>query len=245
MITQPLGPFVALGSAFDVVAPDRDRDALWSMLEPLSAPGAVPRRTFSSEPSGGVDLLFWKITSWAVAQSPRTVVHAAAALAPQGAVLLPGPSGSGKTTLVGTLVRRGLAYLTDEAAGIEPDGRIGSFPKWLSLDPPSCRVFDVEASGDRETHLSPRALGALASEPAPVVLVVAPTYRSGASTELRALTGAEGVMLLLANAFNGDKLGADAVTAVVSALAPARCYALSYSDAVAASEVIEELLSHE
>ena len=248
--TAPLGPFAALGSPFDITGDGIEAAMLWPILEPLHAPGASPVTTFSADrSSGGIDRLLWEITRWGIDRSTQTVVHAAAAVADSGAMVLPGASGSGKSTLVGMLVRRGLAYLTDEAVQIDADGLVAPFPKWLSLDAASCRVLGVApsspASPAGETHVPPRTLGPVAHAPAPVAMVVAPTFSAGAATELTTLTVAEGVMLLLANSFNADRLGADAISAAVDALRQARCYTLRYGDVVAACETIERLLSGE
>ena len=65
----------------------------------------------------------WHVNSHAMqAATDRLVIHSGAAVSPRGgAVLLPGPSGSGKTGLVAGLVRAGFGYLSDEAAGIDPE----------------------------------------------------------------------------------------------------------------------------
>ena len=71
----------------------------------------------------------------AVASRPdQLVLHAGAVSLGGFGLLLPGPSGAGKSTLTAALVSGGFAYLSDEAAAIDPASlEIEPYPKPLSL----------------------------------------------------------------------------------------------------------------
>jgi len=120
---------------------------------------------------------------------------------------------SGKTTLVAALVHRGLGYLTDEAAAINPTT--------LAIDPFPSRSRSSSARGtrsntcvpsstrgsrifaDEQWHVVPEAIrpAAIASA-APARLVVSPRYVAAADTRWNAPSRAEGVMLLRRDSFN-------------------------------------------
>lgn len=116
----------------------------------------------------------------AVAELARgwVFVHSAVVGFADAAVLLPGPSGSGKSTLTLALLRAGATCYSDEFAVLDPRGRVHPF---------------VRASTGPHRVTVPR-------KPLPVGLVVATTYRAGASWTPRTLSRAEALLALLANA---------------------------------------------
>jgi hypothetical protein len=160
------------------------------------------------------DRLIWTINRQVIdSNRDRLLFHAGAVShADQGVVLLPAPSGSGKSTLTLGLLRRGLAYLTDEAAAVDGDLRVHGFAKPLSIDrgawdvladlqptlPEPVETLMSEQWQIAATHVSrvePR--GCLAA-------VVLPTYRPGAPTTLRQLTPIEALDLARRSVFGPD-----------------------------------------
>lgn len=65
-------------------------------------------------------------------------VHAACALVGKGAIMLPGETHAGKSTVVGSMVKHGAKYCSDELAEITPTG-VGTYPKPLYLRPPGAK----------------------------------------------------------------------------------------------------------
>jgi hypothetical protein len=179
------------------------------------------------------------------------LVHAGAVVTPGGdALLLPAPSGSGKTTLVAGLVRGGFAYLSDEAAAIDPvTGTVHPYPKPLSMKIPPEELFPdlVETNGRRELvpnlwllraeDLRPHALG----RPADIRFVVAPRYRAGASTDLVPISRASGLVELGHNALNLALYRSRAITLLARVISRTRCYRLDYGDLDEAIRAIERL----
>ncbi|MDQ1466201.1 MAG: hypothetical protein QOH10_616, partial [Actinomycetota bacterium] len=88
--------------------------------------------------------LLWHINRAVVAESDRyLLLHAAAGASNGSAILFPAPMDSGKTTLIAGLLRRGLGYLTDEAAAIDPATLdVDPYPKPLSIELGSWKLFN-------------------------------------------------------------------------------------------------------
>lgn len=93
------------------------------------------------------------------------LLHACALADPAtgATVVLVAPSGTGKTTAARTLGRR-WAYLTDETAAIDPEGRLTPYPKPLSL------LVDGRRPKDQ---VSPSDLELLPAVPEPYLAAVA------------------------------------------------------------------------
>lgn len=160
----------------------------------------------------------------------RCAFHAAAAAGPEGAVLVAGASWAGKSTLATALVAQGLAYLTDDTALVDDEGRVLPFPRRIGLRPGTLAL--VEAPPDRfervgydlDDHapieyLVPRAT---ADAPTPV-RVLAFLERAGAALACRDLSAAEATARLVAHALQRDDPARDLRRASrVVARAPAR-----------------------
>jgi hypothetical protein len=165
-----------------------------------------------------VEHVLWHINRMAVLSSPPgTVLHAAAAAAPSGAVLLPAVGNAGKSTVVTGLVRAGLDYLSDEAVQYLPDGRVRPFPKAISLDRGSWPLFPELAPTDDPAglhalrwqippdHVRPGSIG----DTAVVRWIVSPAYQPGASARLEPLMPEEAFTILLEQSFHvGTATGA-------------------------------------
>lgn len=196
--------------------------------------------------------LLWTLNRQAVACSPRHVrVHAAAAEHHGAAILLPGAPGAGKTTLVAGLVARGLGYLGDEVAAIDPRTLcVRAYPKPLTvkagsqallahLEPPDALAELVPGTW----HVDPRRIrhDAVGSA-APARWVIAPEYRRGAATELVPITAGEAVVLLARHAFELPDLGRHGLAALAAVAMGSSCHRLVMGDLDAASDLVQGLL---
>jgi hypothetical protein len=122
----------------------------------------------------------------------RLVVSAAVVAHEGRAVLLPGPSMVGKTTLTVELVRAGAAYYADDWALLDRKGLVHPFPTLLYIK--NKEKVSVESLG-----------GVRGDRPIKVGVIASITYRPGARWDPRRLTQAEGMMLLLRNAYGMDE----------------------------------------
>jgi hypothetical protein len=184
----------------------------------------------------------------------RVLVHAAAVAHEGRAVLLSAPSGSGKTTLSLGLVERGLGYLTDEAAALDPATLlVHPFPKALSVE--------VGAQPFLERH-RPTAVGAVAdylhgqwqvppssirasavSGAARPAWVVIPPSGAGSETALVPLSRAEALSLLLEQTLNLHVHGRAGFEALAEAVRGCRCFRLVMGDHDSACDAILAMLA--
>ena len=138
----------------------------------------------------------------------HVVLHAAAAVWGDRAVVLPAPMESGKTTTVTGLLLAGFGYLTDEAAAVcMADLHVEPFAKSLSVDDGSWPVlselrqhdaggmptqWQIPVSSLPSTRLAARTR---------VGTLVLPRYIAGSTTALEPVSRAEAVMDLCASTF--------------------------------------------
>ena len=191
-----------------------------------------------------VEHLMWRVNRHVVESSGRyLLLHAAAAQLDDAGVILPAASGSGKTTLVAGLVRAGLSYITDEAAALDPvSGLLEPYPKALAVEAGSWDVLsDIEPAGLAERAIALSTTTQWLVEPTSIRsdaigtpcrarLVIGPMYEPGAATELRPISRAEGVALLVENSFNFAQHGRQGLHLLVDAVRHADCYRLRFSD---------------
>jgi hypothetical protein len=177
------------------------------------------------------------------------VLHAAAAVAGDRAVVLPGAMGAGKSTLVAGLVQAGAGYLTDEAAAIEPGtGRVRPYPKPISLGRPPAALAPVAwgpppaAAGYLgpdlvvpATAIGPGRLGRAAA----AALVVLPTYTPDVGPTCERLAPADALAAVAAHAFHLDRPGM--LAALAAWLEPLPCYRLECGDLDAAVRTVLDL----
>jgi hypothetical protein len=185
-----------------------------------------------------LDFVLADITVQAVERMEAHVaLHAAAAAWDRRGIIFPGPPDAGKTTLVAGLTRVGFAYLSDEAALIDPvTGLLHPFPRALAMDGNSVDTIpglrrklppDHDQFMRFRYHLAPDDLrpGAV-GRPCRVHYVIAPKYESGSDTTLTRMSRAEALMVLAENSFNFTRFGALAVDSLRDALEGVRCYRL-------------------
>ena len=187
--------------------------------------------------------LVWAINRQVIDGSVQQhlLLHASAAADAAGqGVLLPAPMESGKTTLVTGLLDRGLHYLTDEAAIVEPDLTVRGFTKPLSVDhgawelfghhtpelptnlaPYMAQQWQVPAQGITEVAASGR-----------LALVVFPNYCPGAPTRLTRLTAVGALNHARASTFAPDErpLSATKVGELAAIVTEVPCYSLRSGD---------------
>lgn len=166
---------------------------------------------------GVLATLLWDVNQRAVASATDDVVLHAGAVVDQrgGAVVLPAAMEAGKTTLVTALVRAGLGYLSDELAALGGDGRVvRPYPKALSLDPGSWRLFPELAPAEDRRSMSPHQWlvtpdqvrpGAVHPTTTTLSLLVFPEHEPGSRTELHALTPVQALHRLASCVFGFDE----------------------------------------
>ena len=185
-----------------------------------------------------LDFVLADVTIQAVERmEDHVALHAAAAAWDRRGIIFPGAPDSGKTTLVAGLTQVGFAYLSDEAALIDPrTGLLHPFPRALAMDAQSVDAIpglrgklppDHDQFMRFRYHVAPDDLrpGAV-GRPCHVQYVIAPKYEAGSDTALEQMSRAEALMTLAENSFNFVRFGARAVDSLRGALEGVRCYRL-------------------
>jgi hypothetical protein len=213
--------------------------------------GTVAHR--SRHAGSAIDWILWKASAEALARIDDLILIHAGAVAWRGrAVLLPAPPDSGKTTLAAALTAAGFAYLSDEAAPIDPfSRRVVPFPRALWLESASVEALDrFLANGEGErvrrngtSHVAPGDLRrGRVGAPVRIRHIVFPRYTEGARTELIPLSRAEGVVEIGRNAFNLDTFGSQGIDVLASVVRGADVHRLSVGDLGTAVEAISALV---
>jgi hypothetical protein len=273
--TYLAGPFAALGHTFTVTTFDvelhrylaaafaglataarpehrydlSERPSAEGPIYELRRDGIAVHRTHRPETTIGA--LSWNINR-AAFQSRRdlVLVHAAVASRDGQALLLPAVMEAGKTTLVAGLVRRGLGYLSDEMAAVEPGTlTVHPYAKPLSVDAGSWTVLPSLAPLVGETvapytqlqwqvgaqTIRPDALAG----PATPRWIIAPRYEPGAPTRVERVRPAEMVLLLAQQAF---ALDADVLRTIAELVKATSCHRLVSGDLASACDAVLQLL---
>lgn len=119
----------------------------------------------------------------------RVFLHAGVVGWKGKAIIFPAVSFSGKSTLTAELVRNGAEYYSDEYAVLEKDGRVGPFPRHLSM-----RYFGAT----REKDLAPDELGGpVGVKPIPVGMVLLTAFSKGAVWQPEFLSAGSGIMEMI------------------------------------------------
>jgi hypothetical protein len=157
------------------------------------------------DPGRIIDHLVRQVSSASLANAPSEclLVHAGVCASPSGgAVLLTGESGSGKTTIVAALVQEGYAYLSDEAAVLEPGSLlVHPWPRPFDFKPGAeamDRFRDLLGEyGGLTCHVPADRVrkGAVGSR-APVRVIIEYRYQPDSPTRAQSLSRAEAVAVL-------------------------------------------------
>lgn len=168
--------------------------------------------------------------------------HAAAVGNDQGALMMPGNWGHGKSTLSVAMAGRGWAYLSDDLVPLDrSSAALLPFPAMPAVR----RKQHSPIARDRLCEV-PKDIVALPSDSLahdrrPISSLVFPSYAGNGCTELTACPPASTVVELLRNCLNFSVHGGAAVSYLCRLLAPLQAYRLSYSDAEAACDLLENL----
>jgi hypothetical protein len=198
--------------------------------------------------------LMWAVNRQVIDLSDRNLLlHAAAAADADGrVVLLPAPMESGKTTLVTGLLDRGLQYLTDEAAAVDPDLTVRGFAKPLSIDDGSWSVLAhhvpdlpdaIAGYMDHQWQIPPQRFTTVVPH-GTLAMIVLPSYRAGAETTITRLTPVAALDLIRASTFGpqDEPLTAATMTRLAGVVAAVPCYELRTGDlAEACAAVLDRL----
>lgn len=270
--------FRALGYSFAVRSTVEELGRLFDRLyEPCAVRGEEPEAWYSIESPemGGSQLqvsvdghrlfssvqtsplvrrISWDVNYQVIQRSSDFVLlHAAAASRDGVGVLLPAASEAGKTTLVAGLVRSGFAYLTDEAAGIDPATLlIQAYPKPLTIDPGSWEVLADLAPTEPELargfhrgqwHVSPLSLRSnVVSEPVLGRILVFPRYVQGAQVRCEPLSRSTALVELMRHTFRFEEARQRNIEVLARVIGAARCYSLVGGDLAAACAAIHDLV---
>jgi hypothetical protein len=199
-----------------------------------------------------VDYVIWQVTHGVEETGEYLAVHAAAASLDGMGFLFPAPREAGKTTLVAGLATAGFAYLTDEAALIEPSTlTLQPFPRPLWMREES--LVHVPGLLDRLGPVVPDRGGHVPVAPAdlpngtigtacPVRYVVLPQYRAGAPTVLEPIRRAQAAMAVVTSSFNFARFGADTgLDLVARVVRGADCYRLTTGTLADAVRLLHDL----
>jgi hypothetical protein len=202
-------------------------------------------------PGMTVRFLAWHLNRSAVAsaRSDHTVLHAAAARRDESTVVLAAPMGCGKSTTIAGLLTHRWDYITDEAVALRrEDLRITPYPKALSLDPGSWRLFPrarpswPDADDDGQWQVPAPALGArYASEPAAPAIVVLPRFAGTGVTHATRVRPAEAVTRMARCTFGFPDGGVHDLEVLVRIASTCPVYSVDIADLASAVRCIERL----
>jgi hypothetical protein len=193
----------------------------------LREDGRIIRRDV--DPRVGTATLVWRLNTIAAESTSHVLLHAACVTAPHGGgVLLVGGPGAGKSTLAAALVRAGMAYLSDELAGIDRAGLLAPYPKPLGL---GC-----------ERLVPGSTLGTVAASATPAA-VVFPRYRPGTGIRAVQLDPAWTFAALAAHANNLAVLRGTALAWLASLALACPAYQLTHDNANRVVATVRQLAS--
>lgn len=178
-----------------------------------------------------------RIDSYLLERTPYVPIHAGAVAVGERALLVPGMSRTGKSSLVAALIARGAAYLSDEYALLDGDGRVHPYARPLLLRVPGS---EPEA---RTAVPATRLTASIASSPARVSAIAALRYSDEAELWLERVPSSEGLLYLLQNTPRAVSDDDRMAVAAMRATATARVYRGRRGDADAAVEPLLALLA--
>jgi hypothetical protein len=134
-------------------------------------------------------------------------MHAGAVANGASAILVVGPSTAGKSTIVTRLIDKGLAFMTDELAGVYSDGTVTGYPRVPTRRTRSDRALTRAELGNvgRETIHVPA--GNIRREPAPIRAMVFCQYAHGERAELTRISSGDAAVRLIQSLmrFGGER----------------------------------------
>jgi len=201
-------------------------------------------------------MMEWSM-NWSIASRLHRyfMIHAAVAERGGRAVVLPAWSGSGKSTLCAALVQRGWRLLSDEFCLLSlHDGSIHPVPRPIPLKNEAIAAFRRFAPGavmgptyyqTRKgdiAHLRPPTDAMQRSrQPATPAWVVLPRYHADGGSCLEPIDSGRAMLLMAANSFNFNLLGAAAFDALSRMMKTVSCHRIVYSDLDGAVASMESL----
>lgn len=219
-----------------------------------TADGAVDLEALTGEIGGSssspLDPLLTIAAALILGRLGRVLVHAAAAVAPDGkAWLLAGDTHSGKSTTLATLARAGWRWQADDQAVVRLDGgvlMVEGWPRRINLDG---GYASREITSRRVTVDPVPVVGVPFEGEAPLGGVLFPTVESAARTHVDGISQADGFAALIRQApwLLADPAAVPMLTSVATQLAggPRAVLRLgrdSYADAAPLLEVLAPLI---
>lgn len=190
-------------------------------------------------------MLEWGM-NWTVAahELQYAIVHSAVLAKDNKAILFPAPPGSGKSTLTAHLSQNGWRLLSDEMALIIPGtNQVIPFVRPICLKNASIdlakRWFpnSVFSSVAADTHKGdvihmapPQNAFDKNQDPATIVGIVYPNFRSDISLDIYKLTMTESFMQLVDNSFNFTAIGKDSFDTITSIIENTKHFEIFYND---------------
>jgi len=164
--------------------------------------------------SAALDVLDSAMRASIALRAPDHVfVHAGAVEHRGRAIVIPGETFSGKSTLVAALVRRGAAYMSDEFAVLDGEGRVLPYPRPLSMRSTEAPHTATDVSHDE--------LGGRLGGPARLGLIVSTRYRPGAAWNPQTVSTGTGALMLMANTVPARERPEQCLAAIARATATA------------------------
>lgn len=201
-------------------------------------------------------MLEWSM-NWCIASRLHHyfMIHAAVVERHDQAIVLPAWSGSGKSTLCAALIQHGWRLLSDEFCLLSlEDGNIVPVPRPIPLKNEAIPAFKAFAPGTvmGPTYFQTRKGDIAHLRPPPSALdkitqsarpkwIVLPRYRASGTSILEPVEPGRALLLMAANSFNFNLLGAPAFDALSNMMSQVSCYKIAYSDLNQAVAAIESL----
>ncbi|MCC5825854.1 HprK-related kinase A [Alkalimonas sp.] len=202
-------------------------------------------------------MLEWGM-NWCIAthEMQYVIIHAAVLAKDNKAILFPAPPGSGKSTLTTWLAFHGWRLLSDEMALIQPHSRtVIPFVRPICLKNNSITLakqwfpdatYSTVASDTHKgdvIHLSPpESSWQHNKEPAEIVGVVFPNYRSDTEMDIYQLDKTQSFMQLAQNAFNYGVIGHDGFATLCQLIDRVAGFEIFYNDLALVAEFLQQEL---
>lgn len=182
-------------------------------------------------------------------------IHAGVVANEDGAIVMSGASGAGKSTLTAALMAQGYRLFSDEFALVSISDRLlHPYPRPISMKQETIPVIK-ELAG--ENHISPVISGtpkgniayrrarsddiAAAQIPAKAQMILFPSFRSSATSEVRPLNTAEAIMNLIPASTNYTLLGEPAFQAMLELVEGVPAYEIRYGSLQQSLEIVASL----